>query len=140
MLQYLQQLWVAYEPKIHDRIMFVFYSARSLAHVFSLPSANFYFRKQYCQHYEIYYDVMMTSLPTHLLQSLGIGLSLLPSLVDPKEGRDGIHPLDQARPRPQRDDSIIPCMVQLSLVPMQEGRGGEGKGGVKTGIWMQWDG
>ena len=67
-------------------------------------------------------DVMMTSCPAHLLQGLGEGLPLLPPLVDPKEGRDGIHPLDQPRPRPQRDHSIVPRMVQLGLVP-GEGRG-----------------
>ena len=58
------------------------------------------------------------TLPSHphLLQSLGVRLPLLPAFVDTKQWSDGIHPLDQPRPRPQWDHGIVLSHIQLCLV------------------------
>lgn len=52
----------------------------------------------------------------YLFQSLSVGLTLLPALVDAKERCDSIHPLDETGPRPQGDHSIVLGQIQLCLM------------------------
>ena len=57
-----------------------------------------------------------TQYNAHLFHCSCIGLPLLPALIDAEERSDRIDPLDQTRPRPKRDDSIILGQVELGVV------------------------
>ncbi len=56
----------------------------------------------------------------YLFQSFGIGLSLLPALVDAKERCDSIHPLNEPRSCPQGNHSIVLSNIQLCLMSTGE--------------------
>ena len=57
------------------------------------------------------------SLTHLLLHGLGVGLSLLPPLVDTKQRSHIVHPLDEAGASPQWDHGIVLGLVELGLVP-----------------------
>jgi len=56
------------------------------------------------------------SVFSHLFQSSGIGLPLLPPFVDAEERSDRIHPLDQTGAGTKGNYCIVLSLVQLRLV------------------------
>ena len=61
--------------------------------------------------------VLIRGVPLYLLlHGFGIGLSLLPPLVDTKERSHVVHPLDEARAGTKRDDGVVLGLIELGVV------------------------
>ena len=62
--------------------------------------------------------------------SIGVGLPLLPALVEAKERRGRVNPLDETGSGTQGSYNIVPCTIHLLLAPTE----GSGRGEVSE--WL----